>query len=104
MGKEVVGQRRSARLIARKSKSFMGCICHKTIEGKGLLRAVNMDVKGKGLKVVGNNPIKKGEIIAYGEGTLFLPAYQQSLQSIAYIIEFNSSGSPVDPCTHLLCC
>ena len=52
MGKEVVGQRRSARLIARKSKSFMGCIYHKTIDGKGLLRAVNMDGKGKGLKVV----------------------------------------------------
>ena len=54
----------------RKSKSFMGCIYHKTIEGKGLLRAVNIDGKGMGLKVVGKKPIKEGEIIAYGEGTV----------------------------------
>jgi hypothetical protein len=69
------GKRRSPRLSARTANigrkgSFKGCINHAAIQGQGRLAAVKIMGKGMGLKVIGSEPIREGEVIAYGEGTV----------------------------------
>ena len=65
MGKEVVGIRRSARLLAKNAKrgrqgNFMGNISHAAIEGKGRLAAVK--IPGKGI----------GKLHFYSQNVLFI--------------------------------
>ena len=45
---------------------FMGCLNHAAIQGTGRLVAVKIIGKGMGLKVIGSEPIRRGEVIACG--------------------------------------